>query len=190
MSTRKILFVDRDGCVIDEPEDFQIDRFEKFALLPGVIAALSRCVSAGYEIVMVTNQDGLGTEAFPEDIFWPVQNFVVRAFENEGVIFSETFIDPTFPHENKLTRKPGTEMLTKFFDSEKYDLTNSFVIGDRLTDVELAKNLGCRAFWLNYHEQLEHSEETTPNDDLKNVIAQYYQAHKKCSSFERSHFLR
>ena len=170
---QKVLFIDRDGTIVKESlPTYQLDDFSKLEFYPHVFEYLVKIAKEfNYEMVMVTNQDGLGTEAFPEDIFWPVQNFVVRAFENEGVIFSETFIDPTFPHENKLTRKPGTEMLTKFFDSEKYDLTNSFVIGDRLTDVELAKNLGCRAFWLNYHEQLEHSEETTPNDDLKNVIA-------------------
>ncbi|MDR2025932.1 MAG: bifunctional histidinol-phosphatase/imidazoleglycerol-phosphate dehydratase HisB [Prevotellaceae bacterium] len=143
---KKVLFIDRDGTLVIEPAtDYQIDSLEKLEFYPGVFQNLAKIAKElDYELVMVTNQDGLGTESFPEETFWPVQNKIVRAFENEGVIFADIYIDKSFPHENLPTRKPGTAMLNKYLYGE-YDLKNSFVIGDRPTDVELAKNLGAKS---------------------------------------------
>lgn len=171
--SKKLLFIDRDGTIIKEPPlTNQLDAFTKLEFYPHVFEYLTKIVKEfDYELVMVTNQDGLGTENFPEDSFWPIQHFILSALENEGIVFSEIFIDRTYSHENKLTRKPGTEMLKDYFDSDKYDLKNSFVIGDRLTDVQLAKNLGCRAFWLNNHNELGNEELTVSHKDMKNVIA-------------------
>jgi imidazoleglycerol-phosphate dehydratase / histidinol-phosphatase len=146
---KKVLFIDRDGTLIIEPPDEQIDSLEKLEYFPGVFSWLSKIANeCNFELVMVTNQDGLGTERFPENTFWPAHEKMVKAFENEGIFFSKTFIDRSFPHENKPTRKPGTGMLTEFFSSE-YDLANSYVIGDRVTDIELAKNLGAKAILIN-----------------------------------------
>jgi imidazoleglycerol-phosphate dehydratase / histidinol-phosphatase len=146
---KKVLFIDRDGTLIIEPPDEQIDSLEKLEFYPGVFSWLPRIAAeTDFDLVIVTNQDGLGTERFPENTFWPAHNKMIKAFQNEGVVFSDTFIDKSLPAENKLTRKPGTAMLTKYF-SEQFDLKNSFVIGDRLTDVQLAKNLGCKAILLN-----------------------------------------
>ncbi len=146
---KKVLFIDRDGTLIIEPPDEQIDSLEKLEFLPGVITWLARIArETGYELVMVTNQDGLGTDRFPENTFWPAQEKMVKVFANEGVSFSKTFIDRSFPHENLPTRKPGIGMLKEFFSGE-YDLENSYVIGDRLTDVELAKNLGSKGILIN-----------------------------------------
>src|ERR1700712_4550599 len=146
----KLLFVDRDGTLIKEPADEQIDSFEKLEFYPGALAYLSRIATElDYELVMVTNQDGLGTASYPADTFWPVQNFVIKTLENEGVVFSNVCIDRTFPADNAPTRKPGTGMLTQYFDTEKYDLKNSFTIGDRKNDVLLGHNLGAKAIWLN-----------------------------------------
>jgi imidazoleglycerol-phosphate dehydratase / histidinol-phosphatase len=146
---KKVLFIDRDGTLIIEPPDEQIDSLEKLEFIPGVFTWLSRIVSeCDFELVMVTNQDGLGTDSFPEETFWPAQNKMLKAFENEGVLFSEILIDRSFPHENKATRKPGTGMLTEFLNAS-VDLKNSFVIGDRLTDIQLAANLGCNGILFN-----------------------------------------
>src|SRR5690348_17153641 len=146
---KKVLFIDRDGTLIIEPPDEQIDSLEKLEYYPGVFTWLGRIArETDFELVMVTNQDGLGTASFPEETFWPAHNKIIHAFEKEGVIFSETFIDRSFPHENLPTRKPGIGMLKRFFNSG-YDLKNSFVIGDRVTDVHLAKNLGCQAILIN-----------------------------------------
>jgi imidazoleglycerol-phosphate dehydratase/histidinol-phosphatase len=148
---KRILFIDRDGTLIKEaPPTYQIDSFEKLEFYPDMFEYMSRIAREfDYELLMVTNQDGLGTSSFPEDTFWPVQNFVIRTLEGEGVRFSGVYIDRSFPEQKLPTRKPGTGMLTKYIDNEEYDLANSFVIGDRITDVQLAKNLGCRAIWLN-----------------------------------------
>lgn len=171
--SKKVLFIDRDGTIIKEaPPTYQLDAFAKLEFYPKVFEYLTKIVKEfDYELVMVTNQDGLGTEAFPEDSFWPIQHFVLSALENEGIVFSEIFIDRTFPHENKPTRKPGTGMLEEYLNTEKYDLKNSFVIGDRLTDVQLAKNLGCRAFWLNNHDGLGNDELTVTENAFKEIIA-------------------
>ena len=145
---KKVLFIDRDGTLIFEPADFQIDAFEKLKFLPGVFTYLGKIArELDFELVMVTNQDGLGTDAFPEETFYPVQNFLVEAFRSEGVVFSEICIDRSFARENKPTRKPNTGMLEKYF-SAPYDLANSFVIGDRETDVKLARNLGAKAIFI------------------------------------------
>ncbi|KAA9040483.1 bifunctional histidinol-phosphatase/imidazoleglycerol-phosphate dehydratase HisB [Ginsengibacter hankyongi] len=171
--TKRILFIDRDGTLIKEaPPTYQLDAFAKLEFYPYMFEYLTKIVNdLDYELVMVTNQDGLGTPSFPEDAFWPIQNFVLKALENEGIIFSEICIDRTFTYENKPTRKPGIGMLTKYFDADKYDLKNSFVIGDRLTDVKLAENLGSRAFWLNNHDNLGAGELDITANELNNVIA-------------------
>jgi imidazoleglycerol-phosphate dehydratase / histidinol-phosphatase len=146
---RKILFIDRDGTIIAEPADEQIDSFDKFEFLPCVITSLSRIVrELDYDLVMVTNQDGLGTNSYPEESFWPVQNMMLKILKGEGVIFKEILIDRTFEHENAPTRKPQTGLLTNYTNGN-VDLENSFVIGDRMTDVQLAKNLGCKAILIN-----------------------------------------
>ncbi len=146
---KKVLFIDRDGTLIVEPEDEQIDSFEKLEFYPNVFQYLARIAKElEYELVMVTNQDGLGTSSFPEEDFWPVHNLIMQAFENEGVRFSEVLIDRSFPHENLPTRKPGTGMVTHYMKGN-YDLEHSFVIGDRVTDVELARNMGCKSILLN-----------------------------------------
>ncbi len=150
---KKVLFIDRDGTLIWEPPDtFQIDSFEKLKFLPGVFTYLGKIAKElDYELVMVTNQDGLGTDSFPENTFWPVQNFIVESLEKEGITFSEICIDKSFESENKSTRKPNTGLLTKYLGSD-YDLKNSFVIGDRLTDVKLASNLGCKSIFIKNND--------------------------------------
>lgn len=150
---KKILFIDRDGTLVWEPPtDFQIDSFEKLKFLPNVITYLGKIArELDYELVMVTNQDGLGTSSFPEDTFWPVQNFIVKSLASEGIIFSEVCIDKTFEKDNQPTRKPNTGLLTKYFNS-KYDLANSYVIGDRITDVKLAKNLGSKSIFIKNYD--------------------------------------
>lgn len=171
--SKRVLFIDRDGTLIKEaPPTYQLDAFSKLEFYPYVFEYLGKIVKEfDFELVMVTNQDGLGTEAFPEDAFWPIQHFVLRALDNEGIRFSEILIDRTFAHENKLTRKPGTEMLKDYLDLDRYDLAGSFVIGDRLTDVQLAKNLGCKAFWLNNHDNLGNNELAATAETLKKTIA-------------------
>ncbi|MGI9055176.1 MAG: bifunctional histidinol-phosphatase/imidazoleglycerol-phosphate dehydratase HisB [Pyrinomonadaceae bacterium] len=145
---KKVLFIDRDGTLIYEPEDFQIDAFEKLKFLPGAISNLGKIArEMDFELVMITNQDGLGTEIFPEETFYPVQNFILQTLENEGITFPEIFVDRSFAKDNLPTRKPKTGMLEKYFSAD-YDLKNSFVIGDRETDVQLAKNLGAKAIFI------------------------------------------
>lgn len=168
---KKVLFIDRDGTLILEPEDYQIDSFSKLKFYPEVFTYMAKIVKElDYELVMVTNQDGLGTEAHPEANFWPVHNFVMEAFKNEGVIFSEVLIDKTYPHENAPTRKPQTGLLTNYF-SEEYDLENSFVLGDRITDVELAKNLGAKGIYLNQANDLGSEEISSKREELEGFIA-------------------
>ena len=146
---KKVLFIDRDGTIILEPEDKQIDSLEKLEFYPKVISTLSKIsIELDYELVMVTNQDGLGTDSFPEDTFWPVQNKMLKILKNEGAVFSEVIIDKTLPKENAPTRKPGIVLLQNYIDGD-YDLTNSYVIGDRLTDVQMAKNLGSKSIYIN-----------------------------------------
>lgn len=143
---KKVLFIDRDGTILVEPKsDFQVDSFEKFSFLPKSIYNLVKIArELDYELVMVTNQDGLGTDSYPEDTFWPYQNKMLEILESEGVTFSDILIDRSFEHEGLETRKPGIGMMSKYLNGG-YDLENSYVIGDRLTDVQLAKNLGTKA---------------------------------------------
>jgi imidazoleglycerol-phosphate dehydratase / histidinol-phosphatase len=143
MSNRKILFVDRDGCLIEEPADFQIDSLDKFRLLPGVIEALARITRAGYELVMVTNQDGLGTASFPEADFWPPQNMLINILESQGIRFREICVDRHFDHEPNDTRKPKIGMVLHYL-REGFDRAASAMIGDRVTDLQFAENLGIR----------------------------------------------
>lgn len=140
---KKALFIDRDGTIIKEPADEQIDSLEKLEFVPGAISGLRSLMNHGYELVMVSNQDGLGTDAFPEDTFYPAHNRMLDTLRGEGVEFDDILIDRTFPEDNAPTRKPGTGMLTKYLSGE-YDLANSYVIGDRLTDIQLAQNLGAK----------------------------------------------
>src|SRR5690606_18033391 len=139
---KKALFIDRDGTLIIEPPvDFQVDSLEKLEFYPGVISGLSKIArELDYVLVMVTNQDGLGTASFPEEDFWPAQNKMLRTFENEGIRFADILIDKSFPEENLETRKPGTGLLSKYIYGS-YDLASSYVIGDRVTDILLAENL-------------------------------------------------
>ncbi|WP_421824950.1 bifunctional histidinol-phosphatase/imidazoleglycerol-phosphate dehydratase HisB [Flagellimonas oceanensis] len=168
---KKVLFIDRDGTIIKETADEQIDAFEKMIFYPKAFTYLGKIANElDYELVMITNQDGLGTDIFPEDTFWPVHNFIIKSFENEGVVFDKVFIDRTFPKDNADTRKPGTGMLTSYF-SDEYDLANSFVIGDRLTDVELAKNLGAKGIFINDETNLGTGEITVKREKLDDYIA-------------------
>lgn len=170
-SKKRVLFIDRDGTIIKETIDEQIDAFEKMIFYPKAFTFLGKIAKElDYELVMITNQDGLGTSVFPEDTFWPVHNFIMKSFENEGVVFDKVFLDCTFPHENANTRKPGIGLLTEYF-SEAYDLENSFVIGDRLTDMELAKNLGAKGIFINDETNLGTGEITVKRDELDTYIA-------------------
>lgn len=169
---QKILFIDRDGTLVLEPENYQLDDLSKVEFYPNVFNCLNKIVNElDYELVMVTNQDGLGTVSFPEETFWPTHNFIIKAFENEGIVFKEVCIDKSFPEELAPTRKPRTGMLTNYFDSDKYDLANSFVIGDRMTDVELAKNLGAKAIYIKNDAQLGINELANDNTTLEESIA-------------------
>jgi imidazoleglycerol-phosphate dehydratase/histidinol-phosphatase len=168
---KKVLFIDRDGTlVLEPPVDYQLDSLEKLEFYPGVFSNLSRIAKElDYKLVMVTNQDGLGTDSFPEDTFWPAHNKILQAFRNEGVEFAEVLIDRSFPHENLPTRKPGMGMLTHYLKGN-YDLKNSYVIGDRITDIELAKNIGCKAIFIN-KETLGEAEFSTTNwEDIYNFL--------------------
>jgi len=167
---QKILFVDRDGTMIKEPADEQIDSFVKLEFYPGALTYLPKIAKElDFELVMVTNQDGLGTAVYPEDTFWPVHNFILQTFEGEGVKFANQIIDRTFAADKAPTRKPGTALLTQYFDTEKYDLKNSFTIGDRKNDVLLAKNLSAKAIWLNNQSNLGGGE-FTEEDHIGDTI--------------------
>jgi imidazoleglycerol-phosphate dehydratase/histidinol-phosphatase len=145
---KKVLFIDRDGTILKEPEDEQVDSFEKFSFLPGAIGSLSRISKElDFEIVMVTNQDGLGTASFPDEAFWPLQNKMLEILKGEGVVFADIFIDRSFPEDNAPTRKPGTAMLTRYL-AQGIDLASSYVIGDRESDVKFSVNLGCNAIFI------------------------------------------
>ena len=152
---KRVLFIDRDGTLILEPEDQQIDSFAKLKFYPGALQYLPRIAKElDFELVLVSNQDGLGTEVHTEENFSPVHQFIIDTFAAEGVVFSKEHIDRTFPHENAATRKPGIGMLLDYFDPSKYNLAQSFVIGDRVNDVKLAQNLGAKAIWLRNNDDL------------------------------------
>ncbi len=145
---KKVLFVDRDGTIIFEPADEQIDSLEKLEFLPLAISSLKKAMDMGFELVMVTNQDGLGTTSFPEDTFWPAQEKMLNILSGEGVVFNQIFIDRSFPTQNSPDRKPGTGMLTDYLKENSIDLDHSYTIGDRMTDVQLAANLGCKSIYI------------------------------------------
>ena len=183
---KKILFIDRDGTLIKEPEDYQIDAFEKLVFYPYVFQYLAKIArELDFELVMVSNQDGLGTDSFPEETFWPVQNFIIDSFEREGVVFSKVIIDKTFASENKPTRKPGTALLSAYMDGS-YDLANSFVIGDRITDVALAKNLGAKAIFMRQEVGLGGEELSDNQKDLEDYIAKETTEWSEIYSFLRA----
>ena len=167
---KKVIFIDRDGTIIREPADEQIDSLEKLSFVPGVISALKRLKDSGYDFVMVTNQDGLGTVSFPEDTFWPAHNKMKEILEGEGITFCREFIDRSFPADNAPTRKPGTAMLTDYMNGD-YDLESCFVIGDRVTDIMLAKNLGSKGIFLGAEEIAPEGTEFASSD--WNKIASY-----------------
>ncbi len=170
---RKILFIDRDGTLIKEaPPTYQIDSFEKLEFYPDMFTWVRKIAKdLDFELVMVTNQDGLGTASYPEETFWPIQNFVLKSLENEEIIFSNIHIDKTFAADDIPTRKPGTGMLTQYLNNPEYDITGSFVIGDRITDIQLAKNLGCKAIWLNNDPLLGADETAGTDQHFEEIIA-------------------
>jgi imidazoleglycerol-phosphate dehydratase / histidinol-phosphatase len=175
-----ILFIDRDGVILQEPPtDFQIDSVDKTRFVAGAITALQAIAGFDYYKVMVTNQDGLGTASYPNETFYPYQNLMLDTLQSEGFEFDEIHIDATFAAENKPTRKPGTAMLTHLLNNPKFDIANSFVIGDRWSDIELAKNIGCKAIYLkgNLHQLTTEQEQAYANtivlttNSWKNIVA-------------------
>jgi imidazoleglycerol-phosphate dehydratase/histidinol-phosphatase len=169
---KKVLFIDRDGTLINEaPPTYQLDSIEKITFYPGMFTWMGKIArDMDFELVMITNQDGLGSDAFPENTFWPYQELVMRNLAGEGIVFSEVLIDRTYPAENAPTRKPGTGLLTKYINNPEYDLANSYVIGDRITDIQLAKNLGCKGIWLNLDEALGAAEISDSLKELETTI--------------------
>ena len=156
---KKVLFIDRDGTLALEPEDYQLDAFNKLIFYPQVFTYLGKIArELDYTLVMVTNQDGLGTESFPENTFWPVHNLLLKSLEQEGIFFEEVLIDRSLPKDDALTRKPKTGMLTQYINDSQFDLPNSYVIGDRLTDIELAKNLNAKGLFITNNESLGGNE--------------------------------
>ena len=166
---KKILFIDRDGTLVNEPKDYQLDSFEKLSFYPKVFNYLSKIYNElDYKLIVVTNQDGLGTDSFPYKNFTPVNDFIIKSFENEGVVFDNICIDNSFPEDNSANRKPSTGMIKKYLNNKDYDIDNSFVIGDRLTDMELAKNISCSGIFIDNDANLGKSE--VKDVDLDNVI--------------------
>ena len=191
---KKALFIDRDGTIIVEPaSDLQVDSLEKLEFLPGAISALKALRTLDFEFVMATNQDGLGTESFPEDTFWPAHNKMLRTLEGEGVVFDDQLIDRSFESENKPTRKPGTAMFGKYTDGS-YDLAESYVIGDRITDVKLAKNLGAKAILIAAEDS--DAARQVVAEGLQDVcvlvsdnwqkVAEYIRGEERTASIERN----
>ncbi|MGZ3847272.1 MAG: bifunctional histidinol-phosphatase/imidazoleglycerol-phosphate dehydratase HisB [Flavisolibacter sp.] len=185
---KKLLFVDRDGTLIQEfPPTYQIDSFTKLIFYPHVFKYMTRIAEElDYELVLVSNQDGMGTEKFPADRFWPVHNLVMSSFANEGVIFAKELIDPSVPEDNSPNRKPRTGMFGEYLDNPAYDLKNSFVIGDRITDVQLAVNLGCKAIWLRNNPNLGSKEITSSKEELEVAVALETQNWKDIYEYLRS----
>ena len=166
---KKILFIDRDGTLVNEPKDYQLDSFEKLSFYPKVFNYLRKIYNElDYKLIVVTNQDGLGTDSFPYKNFTPVNDFIIKSFENEGVVFDNICIDNSFPEDNSANRKPSTGMIKKYLNNKDYDIDNSFVIGDRLTDMELAKNISCSGIFIDNDADLGKSE--VKDVDLDNVI--------------------
>ena len=173
MQQKRVLFIDRDGTLIMEyPPTYQIDSFDKLIFYPQVFKYMGKIAEElDYELVLVSNQDGLGTPDFPEEQFWPVHNLIMSSFANEGVEFKDELIDRSYPEDNSPNRKPGIGMFTKYLNNSEYDMANSFVIGDRITDVQLAKNLGCKAIWLNNHPKLGAGEVSDAAGELEGITA-------------------
>ncbi len=166
---KKILFIDRDGTLALEPENYQLDSFDKLIFYPGVFKSLGKISrELDFELVMVTNQDGLGTPSFPENTFWPTHRFMLKCFENEEIIFDDIYIDKSLPSDNAPTRKPGIGLLKKYINNKNYDLENSYVIGDRLTDMELALNLGAKGIFISNDDKLVEME---ISENLNNSIS-------------------
>jgi imidazoleglycerol-phosphate dehydratase / histidinol-phosphatase len=173
MKIKKILFIDRDGTIVKEanPPDYILDTFDELEFYPEVFRYLGKIArKLDYELVMVTNQDGLGTKALPENVFWSIHNKILKAFENEGIVFSKVFIDDSYPEDKKPTRKPGIAMVTEYIDNSNYDLKNSFMIGDRLTDMEFAKNLGAKGIFIDNDELLGANEINSKREELATHI--------------------
>jgi imidazoleglycerol-phosphate dehydratase/histidinol-phosphatase len=182
---KKVLFIDRDGTLINEfPPTYQIDAFEKVIFYPKAIQYMVKIAQElDYELVLVSNQDGLGTDKFPEEKFWPPHNLIMSTFANEDVIFKEELIDRSYPEENLPTRKPGIGMFTNYLNNPEYDIAGSYVIGDRITDVQLAKNLGCNAIWLNNNPSLGAAEVRDDLIELRKVVALETQSWKAVYEF-------
>lgn len=170
---RRILLIDRDGTLIKEaPPTYQIDSFDKLSFYPHMFEYMGRIArELDYELVMITNQDGLGSSSFPENTFWPLHEFVMKTLEGEGIYFRNVLIDRTLASENAHTRKPNTGMVVPYMNNDQFDIENSYVIGDRITDVQLAKNLGCKAIWLNNDPALGAVEISEKAQQLKSVVA-------------------
>jgi len=185
---KRILFIDRDGTLIKEaPPTYQVDAWEKLEFYPEVFKYMTKIAEElDYVLVMVTNQDGLGTASFPEETFWPIHRHVVKSFENEDVSFHAVHIDRSFPEENSPSRKPGVGMLTEYLNTTAYDIPNSYVIGDRITDVQLAKNLGCKAIWLNIHPELGAAEIKDSSRELEKSIVLETHSWEKIYDFLKS----
>lgn len=172
MQMKRVLFIDRDGTLIKEhPPTYQIDSWDKLEFYPFVFTYMSLIAGLPFELVMVTNQDGLGTNQFPEEQFLPIHRHILKSFENEGVNFRAVLIDRSHPGDNLPTRKPGIGLLKNYINNVDYDIKNSFVIGDRITDVQLAKNMGCKAIWINNHPGLGESEVTDELQSLRQTVA-------------------
>ena len=171
---KRILFIDRDGTLINEaPPTYQLDSFDKLSFYPNMFEYMGRIAREfDYELIMITNQDGLGTASFPEDTFWPLHNLVMKSLEGEGIRFSQVYIDRSFPEDKSPNRKPGTGMLTSYLDNPDYDIPNSYVIGDRITDIQLAKNIGCKAIWLNLDPTLGMGEIKDKANELRKTTVE------------------
>lgn len=169
---KKVLFIDRDGTLINEaPPTYQLDSIDKITFYPSMFTWLGKIArEMDFELVMVTNQDGLGTDSFPETSFWPYHELVMRNLASEGIHFTEVLIDKTYPEQNAPTRKPNTGLLTKYINNPQYDMTQSYVIGDRITDMQLAKNLSCKGIWLNLDENLGAEEISDTLQSLQQTI--------------------
>jgi imidazoleglycerol-phosphate dehydratase/histidinol-phosphatase len=170
--SKRILFIDRDGTLIKEaPPTYQVDAWDKLEFYPEVFFYMRKIAEEfDYLLILITNQDGLGTGSFPEENFWPIHRHIIRSFENEGVSFNATYIDRSFAKDNSPDRKPATGRVKKYINNPDYDITNSFVIGDRITDVQLAKNLGCKAIWLNNDPNLGAAEINDAVNELAETI--------------------
>ena len=181
---KRILFIDRDGTLVEEPHDEQVDALEKVRFKPGVFRWLSFLrEKTDFLFVMVSNQDGLGTPSFPEDTFWPAHNFILETLRGEGITFDDILIDPHFPEDNAPTRKPQTGLIEKYINDPEVDIANSYVIGDRETDALFAKNIGCRALILSSAPNTQHP---TPNTLTWQQVAETIYAGERTASYRRT----